>query len=89
VAVQLQGKPADVAEMLLFDDVVASLGRTGERWLGPQIVALATIVGSVSRIRHSTASTSEGQQATVDTAGPGRQRPECLPASKGPAHGRR
>jgi hypothetical protein len=68
VAVQPQGKPADVAEMLLFDDVVASLGRTGERWLGLQIVTLATIVGAVSRIRPSTGSSSEGQQATVDTA---------------------
>jgi hypothetical protein len=51
VAVHLQGKPADVSEMLLFDDVVAALGRTGERRLGLQIVALPTIVGSVGHIR--------------------------------------
>ncbi|HET6918891.1 MAG TPA: chromosome partitioning protein ParB [Jiangellaceae bacterium] len=51
VVVQLQGKPADVSEMLLFDDVVAALGHIGEHRLGLQIVALDTIVGSVGRIR--------------------------------------
>lgn len=51
VAAQLQRKPSDVSEMLLFDDVVAALGRTGERRHGLQIVALATIVGSVDRVR--------------------------------------
>ncbi len=50
VAVQLQGKP-DGSEMLQFDDVVAALGRTGERQLGLQIVPLATIVGSVGKTR--------------------------------------
>ncbi|HEY9376442.1 MAG TPA: chromosome partitioning protein ParB [Jiangellaceae bacterium] len=50
VAVQLQGKP-DGSEMLQFDDVVAALGRTGERQLGLQIVPLTTIVGSVGKTR--------------------------------------
>ena len=51
VIVQLQGKPPDASEMLLFDDVVAALGRTGERRLGLQSIGLATIVGSVDRAR--------------------------------------
>jgi hypothetical protein len=51
VIVQLQGKPSDASEMLLFDDVVAALGRTGERRLGLQSIGLATIVGSVDRAR--------------------------------------
>jgi hypothetical protein len=51
IIVQLQGKPADASEMLLFDDVVAALGRTGERRLGLQSIGLATIVGSVDRAR--------------------------------------
>jgi hypothetical protein len=41
VAAQLQGKPADYSDMLLFDDVAAALGRSGERQLGLQSVALA------------------------------------------------
>jgi len=51
VAVQLQGKPGDFSQLLLFDDVVAALGRTTERPLGLQIVPLTTIVGSVDRAR--------------------------------------
>jgi hypothetical protein len=51
IIVQLQGKPPDASEMLLFDDVVAALGRTGERRLGLQSIALANIVGSVDRAR--------------------------------------
>jgi hypothetical protein len=51
VALQLQGKSAESSEMLLFDDVVAALGRTSERALGLQIVPLSTIVGSVDRAR--------------------------------------
>jgi hypothetical protein len=51
VIAQLQGKPPDATEMLLFDDVVAALGRTGERRLGLQSIALTTIVGTVDRAR--------------------------------------
>jgi hypothetical protein len=51
IIVQLQGKPPDASEMLLFDDVVAALGRTGERRLGLQSIALANIVGTVDRAR--------------------------------------
>jgi hypothetical protein len=51
IIVQLQGKPPDASEMLLFDDVVAALGRTGERRLELQSIALANIVGSVDRAR--------------------------------------
>ena len=73
VIVQLQGKPSDASEMLLFDDVVAALGRTGERRLGLQSIGLATIVGSVDRARDFDCwfTLSESQQATLDSAGAG------------------
>jgi hypothetical protein len=45
----LRLNPADVGVMLPFDEVVAALGRVGERDLGVQSVALETIVGSVDR----------------------------------------
>lgn len=46
----LRHEPDDVSEILPFDEVVAALGRTGERRLpGIQIVELDTIVGSVDR----------------------------------------
>jgi hypothetical protein len=51
VIVQLQGKSADVSDLLLFGDVVDALGHTGERQLGLRIVALDTIIGSVDRAR--------------------------------------
>jgi hypothetical protein len=46
----LRHEPDDVSEILPFDEVVAALGRTGERRLpGIQIVNLDSIVGSVDR----------------------------------------
>lgn len=46
----LRHEPDDVSEILPFDEVVAALGRTGERRLpGIQIVELDSIVGSVDR----------------------------------------
>jgi hypothetical protein len=48
----LRRQPDDVSEILPFDEVVAALGRTGERRLpGTQVVDLDTIVGSVDRTR--------------------------------------
>jgi hypothetical protein len=42
----------DVTVMLPFDDVVAALGRTGERHVGLQSIALESVVGTVDR-RHA------------------------------------
>src|SRR3954469_24726535 len=47
----LRREPDDVNEILPFDEVVAALGRTGERRLGLQVVPLDAIVGSVDRTR--------------------------------------
>jgi hypothetical protein len=51
LAAWLRREPDDVSEILPFDDVVAALGRTGERRLGLQVVPLESIVGSVDRAR--------------------------------------
>jgi hypothetical protein len=42
----------DVAVMLPFEDVVAALGRTGERNLGLQSITLESVIGTVDR-RHA------------------------------------
>jgi hypothetical protein len=47
----LRREPDDVNIMLPFDEVVAALGRTGERRLGLQVISLDSIVGSVDRTR--------------------------------------
>lgn len=47
----LRRAPDDVNIMLPFDEVVAALGRTGERRLGLQVISLDSIVGSVDRTR--------------------------------------
>ena len=51
LAARLRGEPDDVNVILPFDEVVAALGRRGERELGLQVVDLETIVGSVDRTR--------------------------------------
>ena len=51
LAAWLRREPDDVNEILPFDEVVAALGRTGERRLGLQVVPLDAIVGSVDRTR--------------------------------------
>lgn len=47
----LRRSPDDVNIMLPFDEVVAALGRTGERRHGLQVIPLDSIVGSVDRTR--------------------------------------
>jgi len=47
----LRRAPDDVNIMLPFDEVVAALGRTGERRLGLQVIQLDSIVGTVDRAR--------------------------------------
>jgi hypothetical protein len=51
LAAWLRREPDDVNIMLPFDEVVDALGRTGERWLGPQVIRLDSIVGSMDRTR--------------------------------------
>jgi hypothetical protein len=46
---RLRREPDDVALMLPFEEVVESLGRTGQHDLGLQVVPLDAIVGSVDR----------------------------------------
>jgi hypothetical protein len=45
----LRREPDDVSEILPFHDVVAALGRTGERDLGLQQIPLDSVCGSVDR----------------------------------------
>lgn len=47
----LRRQPDDVNTILPFDEVVAALGKVGERHLGLQVVRVETIVGSVDRTR--------------------------------------
>ncbi len=51
LATWLRREPDDVSEILPFDEVVAALGRVGERRLGLQVIPLDSIVGSVDRTR--------------------------------------
>jgi hypothetical protein len=51
LAAWLRREPDDVSEVLPFDEVVAALGRLGERRLGLQLIPLDSIVGSVDRTR--------------------------------------
>ncbi|MFC0114272.1 hypothetical protein [Kibdelosporangium aridum] len=51
LAAWLRREPDDVNIMLPFDEVVEALGRVGERRLGPQVIRLDSIVGSVDRTR--------------------------------------
>ena len=47
----LRREPDDVTIMLPFDEVVAAVGRTGERRLGLQVITIDSIVGSVDKTR--------------------------------------
>jgi hypothetical protein len=51
LAAWLRRAPDDVNIMLPFDEVVAALGRLGERRLGLQVITLDSVVGSVDRSR--------------------------------------
>jgi hypothetical protein len=51
LAARLRREPDDVDLILPFDEVVAALGRRGERRLGLQTIDLDSIVGSVDRTR--------------------------------------
>jgi hypothetical protein len=49
LASRLRGQAGDVSTLLPFEEVVAALGRTGERRLGLETIPLDTIVGSLDR----------------------------------------
>ena len=51
LAAWLRREPDDISEVLPFDEVVAALGRTGEKRLGLRVIPLDSIVGSVDRTR--------------------------------------
>lgn len=51
LAAWLRREPDDVNVVLPFDEVVAALGRTGQRRLGREVITLDTIVGTVDRTR--------------------------------------
>ncbi len=51
LARRLRGEPGDVNVILPFDEVVAALGRKGERSLGLKTIELDAIVGTVDRTR--------------------------------------
>jgi hypothetical protein len=48
---RLRREPDDVDQILPFDEVVAALGKVGERRLGLQTIPLDSIVGTVDRAR--------------------------------------
>jgi len=48
---RLRGQPGDVNLILPFDEVVAALGRRGERRLGLETIDVDSIVGTVDRQR--------------------------------------
>jgi hypothetical protein len=51
IAGVLRRQPEDVGAVLPFDEVIAALGRVGERDLGVQIIPIDSIVGSMDRTR--------------------------------------
>ncbi|MCW2604550.1 MAG: hypothetical protein JWN61_2685 [Pseudonocardiales bacterium] len=51
LANRLRRGPDDVNLMLPFDEVVAALGRTAERYVGLETIKLSTVVGSVDSQR--------------------------------------
>jgi hypothetical protein len=51
LSTRLRGDPSDVNVILPFEEVVAALGRRGERRLGQQAIDLDSIVGTVDRQR--------------------------------------
>ncbi|QUQ69048.1 chromosome partitioning protein ParB [Kutzneria sp. CA-103260] len=51
LAAWLRREPDDVNIMLPYDEVVAALGYQGERRIGPRVIRLDSIVGSVDRTR--------------------------------------
>ncbi len=81
VAARLRAEPDDISAMLPFEEVVAALGRRGERDLGLQVISLDSIVGSVGRggefdRRFRPASAVRGRWQSIDAA---RRRGDAMP----------
>jgi hypothetical protein len=51
VAARLRGVPDDVRQVLPYEEVIEALGFVSERQVGPKVVALDEIVGTVDRTR--------------------------------------
>jgi hypothetical protein len=51
LSARLRREPDDVNHILPFEEVARALGRVGERRLGPQLIPLDSIVGTVDRSR--------------------------------------
>jgi hypothetical protein len=51
LAARLRGEPDDIGVIIPYEEAVAALGFVSERSIGPQVVALDTIVGTVDRGR--------------------------------------
>src|SRR5450759_2525274 len=51
VAARLRGEPDDVRHILPYEEVIEALGFVTERQLGPKVVPLDDIVGTVDRTR--------------------------------------
>ena len=82
LAARLRGEPDDVNVILPFDEVVAALGKRGERNLGLQVIPLETIVGSVDRTRdfdRSFRPTSGGARERWERIATAVRRGEALP----------
>jgi hypothetical protein len=71
----MRREPGDVNVILPFDEVVAALGRRGERRLGQQTIDLDSIVGTVDRGR-------DFDRRFRPTSGRGRQRWERIAAAQ-------
>ena len=82
VAALLRREPGDVALILPFDEVVAALGRTGERHLGVSSIPVDSIVGSVDRGRdfdRQFRPTSERVRPRWERIATARRRGESMP----------
>jgi hypothetical protein len=51
LSARMRGEPSDVNVILPFEEVIAALGRRGERRLGMEPIPLDSIVGTVDRQR--------------------------------------
>lgn len=82
LAARLRREPDDVNLILPFEEVVAALGRRGERKLGLQVVKLDAIVGTVDRSREFDRSfrpTSPRGRSRWERIAAGQRRGEAFP----------
>src|SRR5215216_7436794 len=75
LSARLRREPGDVNVILPFEEVLAALGRRGERRLGLQTIDLDSIVGTVDRAR-------EFDRRFLPTSARGRRRWERIAAAQ-------